>query len=120
MMRWREEQLISVEGNASKLDYEEARRRKVAADALLAEQKAAMRAGELIPKEDFVVAMQTVFAHCRARLLAIPAKLAPTIYHCESVPAAKEKITEVIRDALQELSETRVVSTTTDPKRRAH
>ena len=119
MLRWREDQLIAAEGDGSKLDYEEARRRKVAADALLAEQKAAMFAGELIPKTEIVVMIQGMFGHCRARLLAIPTKLAPTIYLCGSVTEVKEKITEAIYEALQELSETRVVSTTTSPKSRS-
>ena len=118
MLRWREEQLTAPEGDAVKLDYEEARRRKVAAEALLAEQEAAMRAGELIPKEDVVSGMQTVFAHVKARMLAIPTKLVPVIDLLETTAEKKDKITEAIKDALDELSETRAVASKPQPRKR--
>ena len=118
MLRWREQQLIATEGDAAKLDYEEARRRKVAAEALMAEQEAAMRAGELIPKEDVVAGMQTVFAHVKARMLAIPVKLAPSLVMIETVAVIKAKITEAIHDALKELSETRAVVSKPQPRKR--
>jgi hypothetical protein len=118
MLRWREEQLIAVEGATAKLDYEEARRRKVTAEAMMAEQKVALQEGELIPKTDVVVMIQGMFGHCRARMLAIPTKLAPVVSLCETVPEIKEKLIEAINDALEELSETRAVGTKTDPKKR--
>lgn len=78
----------------------------------------AIAAGELIPKADVVAGVQAMVGHCRARLLAIPAKLAPAIHLSESVPDIQEKITEAIYDALEELSNTRAVATKPEPRKR--
>jgi len=66
-------------------------------------------AGELIPKTEIVAMIQGMFGHCRARLLAIPTKLAPLMDLLETTAEKKDAITEAIYDALQELSQTRAV-----------
>ena len=84
-----------------------------------AQRENEVAAGELIPKADMVEAMQTAFAHCRARMLSIPTKLAPVVILCESVTDAKEKLTEAVYDACNEIAETRGVAISeNEPKRR--
>jgi phage terminase Nu1 subunit (DNA packaging protein) len=82
---------------------------KERADKLAMEN--AQRRGELIPVADMTVAMQTAFAYVRAQLLAIPTKAAPTVITLETTGEVNEHLTELIHDALREISETRAVQT---------
>src|SRR4051812_19395025 len=62
--------------------------RKERALATLREIEVATRSGEVVAIADFQAAMSTMIAGCRARLLSIPAALAPSIA-LESNPACE-------------------------------
>ncbi len=74
-------------------------------------------AAEVIPTTEIVVMVQGMFGYCRAKILPIPTKLAPVLFICETVNEIKEKLTEALKEALLELSETRAVALLTDGDR---
>lgn len=88
------------------LAAERARLAKEQADAQA--MKNAVQRGELIPRTDVVAGIQTVIAHCRAKLLSLPGKMTPLVSGAGTA-AVKEKLTDAIHEALAELSATRAV-----------
>ena len=89
------------------LNRERARLAKEQADKTALEN--GVRRGELIPRADFVKAMQTAFVHCRAKLLAIPSKLAPVMARIETPLEAQDKLTAAVHETLAELASIRGV-----------
>jgi hypothetical protein len=75
----------------------------------LARENAVAR-GELIPRGHMITGMQTAISHCRSKLLSIPSKAAPAVAAIDDVAAIKEHLTELVHDALEELSRTRFVA----------
>lgn len=86
---------------------ERARLAKEQADAQA--MKNAIQRGELIPRPDVVAAWTAVFAHVRARLLALPSKAAPAVVGLSALPEVKEVLSDHVEEALAELAETRAV-----------
>lgn len=72
------------------------------------ERENALATGEIVPKQDVVAGMQAVFAHVRARVLAIPSRAAPLVEGL-SAPKIREKLTELVNEACDELRHTRFV-----------
>jgi hypothetical protein len=70
----------------------------------------ALARGELIPRGHMITGMQTAISHCRSKLLSIPSKAAPAVAAIDDVAAIKEHLTELVHDALEELSRTRFVA----------
>lgn len=84
--------------------YDEARTRKVNAEAEIAELELAKIRGELVQAEDVVSAWEDVLAAAKAKFLSIPTKAAP-IAAAESEAGACQKILEdLVHEALQEFS----------------
>jgi hypothetical protein len=80
VMRWREERAVhAAVGDTAKVDMEEARRRKVAAEAALAELELARQKGVVIHQDVVFAVVSDEFASVRARLRSIPAALAPAV-----------------------------------------
>jgi hypothetical protein len=80
---------------------------KERADKLAMEN--ALARGELAPVAEMTLAMKTTFAYVRAQLLAVPSKAAAIIVTLETPAQVKTCLTELIHDALREISETRAV-----------
>ncbi len=84
---------------------EDARKRKLEAEARLAEMAAEKAAGSLLERSDVDAAVIGAFSRVRARLLSLPSKAAP-----RCVDRTMDQIGAVleadVRDALQELSDT--------------
>lgn len=89
---------------AMALTYDEARTRKVAAEAEIAELELARIRGTLCLTDDVVKAWETVLHACRAKLLAMPSKLAPNVVNETDISAIKDIIESQVREALDELS----------------
>ena len=84
--------------------YDEARTRKVNAEAQIAEIELEKVRGELVPAEDVVNAWNDVLGALKSKLLSIPTKGAP-ILSTESKAGVCQKILEdLINEALEELS----------------
>lgn len=90
------------------LTAERARLAKEQADAQ--EMKNAVSRGELLARADVTAAVTASFARVRARLLAMPSKLVPTILGITSPSELKEKFSDAINEALAELAGTVVVA----------
>lgn len=79
-------------------------KRKLAAEASLAELKFAKEAGLLVTIEDVEAEWGPRISNCRAKLLAVPAKTAVFAHSAESVEEVQELIEKAIHEALNELA----------------
>ena len=84
--------------------YEEARTRKVAAEAEIAELELKKVNGELVTAEDVVSAWNDVLAALKAKLLAVPVKGAPVVAAEINAAACQQIMEDLINEALEELS----------------
>lgn len=84
--------------------YDEARTRKVSAEAEIAELELARIRGTLCLTEDVVKVWENVLHACRSKFLAMPTKLAPIIAHETDISAIKDIVEDQIREALSELA----------------
>lgn len=84
--------------------YDEARTRKVNAEAEIAELELAKIRGTLCMTNDVVAAWESVLHACKAKFLALPTKVAPILATETDVVVAKDYLENAIREALTELS----------------
>lgn len=84
--------------------YDEARTRKVNAEAEIAELELAKIRGTLCMTNDVVAAWESVLHACKAKFLALPTKVAPILATETDVVVAKDYLESAIREALTELS----------------
>lgn len=99
-------------GRSSKegdLDLTEERARLAKEQADAQEMKNAVSRGELLARQDVTAAITASFARVRARLLAMPSKLAPSVIGVPTLAAIKKKISDAVKEALEELASTVVV-----------
>ena len=92
-------------GQSGQLQTERATLTKLQADKLRLDTEE--RLGQLIPAEDLRTVLQAAFGNCRARLLSLPARLAPLLEGL-AVGEIRQQLTEAIKDVCAELSATRV------------
>jgi phage terminase Nu1 subunit (DNA packaging protein) len=85
------------------VDLEEARRRKLAAEAELAELDAAVRRGDVVPIEMVAKIIADQFTACRARFLSIPTKLAPVLISSTDMVECRTLLEAAVDEALHEL-----------------
>lgn len=84
--------------------FDEAKARKMAADAELAELELERERGEVVRIEEVAKAIGEEYAATRAKLLAIPSKLAPRVALETDEGACRELIAREITEALNELA----------------
>ena len=99
-------------GDAGAIDMEEAKRRKMAAEAALAETELAQVQGRLVEADEIDRAWGELVANCRAKLLSIPSKVSPEVFSAESLVQVKTTLKSAILEALNELADTQI-----DPQR---
>lgn len=97
--------ITSAEANAIRmLTLDEARTRKLSAEAELAEIELAKAKGDLVPAALVIAAWEEVLRAMKAKLLAIPSKAAPVLA-AEDNPGEVQKLLDTeIEEALNELS----------------
>lgn len=88
----------------SALTYEEARTRKITAEAEIAELELARIRGTLCLTEDVVKAWENVLHACKAKFLSLPTKIAPIVANETDVAIIKDHLEGAIREALAELA----------------
>jgi phage terminase Nu1 subunit (DNA packaging protein) len=88
------------------LSVERARVAKSQADAM--EMKNARDRRELLPRTDVHLSVTEAFSRVRAKLLALPSKIAPTIFGLASIAEVRDIVTKAIHEALAELSSTTI------------
>lgn len=84
--------------------YDEARTRKVNAEAEIAELELQKIHGTLVVAEDVVSAWNDVLGAFKAKLLAIPAKGAPVLSTESQTGTCQSILEDLIHEALEELS----------------
>jgi hypothetical protein len=84
--------------------YDEARTRKVNAEAEIAELELAKVRGELVIAEDVVKAWDDVLAALKGKLLSIPTKAAPVVSAEPEAGSCQKILEDLINEALEELS----------------
>jgi phage terminase Nu1 subunit (DNA packaging protein) len=106
VLEWREQQAVQAAvGDTSTLDIDEARRRKTAAEAALAELELGRRKSELLEVEAVEKAWTGLLLAFRSRMLSLPVKAAPLVQVCQTLPEIQEQLKRLIYEALTELSE---------------
>ena len=93
--------------------YDEARTRKVHAEAQIAELELAKVRGELVIAEDVVKAWEDVLGALKGKLLNIPSKAAPIVASESDAGNCQVICEDLINEALEELSnyETKINAT---------
>lgn len=107
VQKWRSGREEAAKENGN-YDVQRERARKDRAQAILAEQTIAIRAGELLLKSEAEAAWTAVLAAIRARLLAWPTTLADRLYRASAiggVSALEQKLKDEVYDVLTELSQ---------------
>jgi hypothetical protein len=84
--------------------YDEARTRKVNAEAEIAELELAKVRGELVIAEDVVKAWDDVLSALKGKLLSIPTKAAPVVSAEPEAGSCQKILEDLINEALEELS----------------
>lgn len=84
--------------------YDEARTRKINAEAEIAELELAKIRGTLCMTDDVVKAWESVLHACKAKFLSLPTKVAPVVANESDVATVKDFLESAIREALMELS----------------
>lgn len=105
VIRWREERAerLAIEGLAV-TDLDEARRRKLAAEAALAEIELAKQRDQVVELELIGAQVGAAFATVRARLLGIGAAILPRLQLATDAVDMKRIIDDAVRQALEGLS----------------
>jgi len=87
------------------IDVDEARRRKLAAEAGIAEHELAIKQGSAVAIEDAVQALDNAIGSCRSRLLGLGSKLGPQVAIEKDAANCQALIDAAVRDTLTELAE---------------
>lgn len=95
-------------GDAGAIDLEEAKRRKMAAEAALAEVELEKVRGTLVEMEVIEKTWTELVTNCRAKLLSIPAKTSPEVFAAENLTEVKAVLKGAILEALNELSDSNI------------
>lgn len=106
VIRWREERaerkaIESVQGT----DIDEAKRRKMAAEAALAELALAKARGEVVDLALVGGQLGSALAKCRAKLLALSAGIVPRLQIAADAKAMKRIVDDAVVQALEEISD---------------
>lgn len=102
---WRKDREVEKAiGTASGATIDEAKRRKTAAEAELAELDLAERRGQVVAVAAVMKFFGDQVSSARARLLALPTKAAPLMVPITDVVEAREQLDAIVRECLNELS----------------
>jgi Tfp pilus assembly protein FimV len=104
----RERERKAVLGDIAKINETEARRRKLAAEAALAELEYAKADGSVVAIGDFAKAWSQMIGSARAKLLGLGSKLGPAVAITEDAAECNALIDGSVAEALQELSECQI------------
>ena len=104
VMRWREEQVVlAAAGDLDAMDFEEARRRKLAAEAALAELDLSVRTREFVPIEEVGAQVAEEYANVRAKFLSLPGDVAADMEGL-TTSEIQELLASKVSEILHELS----------------
>lgn len=101
---WNEWRYATARKSSKPQDFDEARSRKMAADAELAELDLAKQRGDLIAMADATKIADDQFDRIRARLVSVPSKEAYRFVGLAGIPVAVGELRSVIDAVMAELS----------------
>lgn len=105
VVRWRVESAVKdAAGLRDSVDLDEARRRKLAAEAALAELDLSIRRGDAVSLNDTAAAWEGMAVAFRNKMLGLPAKLAPVLVAETDLATARGTLEREVHEALEELS----------------
>lgn len=84
--------------------YDEARTRKVNAEAEIAELDLAKARGEIVIADHVVSAWSETLMNMKSKLIAVPSKAAPIMATIDNAGECQSILDEMIREALEELT----------------
>jgi len=104
--KWREEQAIAnALGNMGDVEIEEARRRKIAAEAGILEITLKAKQGEVIERAEVEKGLMHAYTMIKQRLRTIPERIVPQLMGESNEQYVREMLLDEIDDALLELSQ---------------
>ncbi len=107
--------LAAMEGGGSDtLDLTAERARFAAAQADDREMKNDLARGEQITVAEFHLMVTSAFARVRAKLLALPSKMAPLVVGAKTAAEAQAMLRDTVHDALDELAATTAAGVSED------
>jgi len=101
-------------GETATIDLDEARRRKVAAEASLAEYDLAEKRRDMVNVDSVGEMVAREYSSCAQRLRAIPSKLAPMLAAITTPEEARDLLDGALNEALNELASGTVESDAAD------
>jgi hypothetical protein len=104
VIKWRHERAAAGRPASQRRSTEEARTRKLEAEASLAEIELAKKRDQVVEISIAMKAFSDAMSACRSRLLSIGASVAPRIELAPDVASRKEMIDDAIIEALYEIS----------------
>lgn len=100
VIRWREEQaVLAASGDTAGMDMEEARRRKTAAEAALAELELSVKRGEYVEIEQVGRVVEDEYATIRANFTSLAGDIAADLENLKAVEiqeALAAKVSEIL------------------------
>lgn len=104
VIRWREkERAAQALGDNREMEVEEAKRRKLAAEASSAEIDLEVKRGALVPVDEVAAIVEAEYSTVRANLMAMGGEIAPELEHLSSVEI-EAKINTKVAEILKALS----------------
>lgn len=104
--KWREEQAVAaILGNTKDVEFEEARRRKIAAEAGILEIELQQKRREVIPTEEVAQGLSHAYLTLKQRLRTIPERVVPQLISEGDEQICRELLLNEIDDVLLELSQ---------------
>lgn len=104
--KWREEKAAELAFcNTKDVKYEEARRRKLAAESGLLEIELQKKQGEVLPKDEIEQGLTQAYLTIKQRLRTIPERIIPQLISETDERFGSEMLLNEIDDALLELSQ---------------
>ncbi len=104
VIKWMEARRVdSIVGGPTSIDFEEAKRRKMAAEAALVELELAKEQGAVVSIDDVSKEISANYSALRAKLLSIPSKTASLVFTSKDLVEAKRILEDAIIEALNEL-----------------
>lgn len=104
VIEWLEKRQINfLTGNQGLIDLDEAKRRKMAAEAGLAELELMKEQGILVEIEKIADDFGEQLSNFRAKMISIPSKCAGQVLTCDNVMEIKSILEDAINEALNEV-----------------
>lgn len=104
VVQWREEQAaLAASGDTSAMDMEEARRRKLAAEAALAEMELATKRGEYVLVDEVGAVVESEYSTIRANFMSMPGDVAADLEHLQA-HEIEELLATKVAEILNELA----------------